>query len=59
MNTSVKAPWHFGMKFSGKTEDWMAPDTEENLEYARDYLHAGPRGHTLVAEKMLKELTWP
>lgn len=43
---------------------WLFADQEmcgsrEELGYARDYMHAGPMGHRMVAEKMLKELTWP
>jgi len=29
--------------------------SREELEYARDYMHAGPRGHRLLAEKILNE----
>lgn len=29
--------------------------SREELEYARDYMHAGPKGHRLLAERMLNE----
>jgi len=29
--------------------------SREDLEYARDYLHAGPKGHVLLAERILNE----
>lgn len=29
--------------------------SREELEYARDYLHAGPKGHALLAERILNE----
>lgn len=29
--------------------------SREELEYARDYMHAGPKGHQILAEKMLSE----
>lgn len=31
--------------------DWMTGSREE-LEYARDYMHAGPRGHRLLADQI-------
>lgn len=33
--------------------------SREEVGYARDYMHAGPRGHELVSDKMLKEIAWP
>lgn len=32
--------------------------SREEVGYARDYMHAGPIGHRIVADKMLKELLW-
>ena len=36
------------------TEDWMA-DSREYLGYARDRMHAGPRGHQLLAERIIHD----
>lgn len=30
-------------------------DSREKLEYARDYMHAGPRGHKILAERILND----
>jgi len=30
-------------------------DSRERLEYARDYMHAGPRGHRILVEKILND----
>lgn len=30
-------------------------DSREKLEYARDYMHAGPRGHEILAERILND----
>jgi hypothetical protein len=32
-------------------------DSREKLEYARDYMHAGPRGHEILAERILNDRT--
>jgi hypothetical protein len=32
-------------------------DSREKLEYARDYMHAGPRGHQILAERILNDCT--
>jgi len=34
--------------------DWFAKSREE-IEYARDYMHAGPRGHQLLAERIIHD----
>jgi hypothetical protein len=38
-----------------KHADQEMSRSREELEYARDYMHAGPLGHRLLAEKMLNE----
>lgn len=38
-----------------KHADQEMSRSREELEYARDYMHAGPRGHRLLAEKILNE----
>jgi hypothetical protein len=30
-------------------------DSRERLEYARDYMHAGPRGHRILAERIIHD----
>jgi hypothetical protein len=32
-------------------------DSREKLEYARDYMHAGPRGHRILAERIIYDFT--
>jgi hypothetical protein len=34
--------------------DWFAKSREQ-LEYARDHMHAGPRGHRLLAERIIHD----
>ena len=34
--------------------DWFAKSREE-IEYARDHMHAGPRGHQLLAERIIHD----
>ena len=34
--------------------EFMA-DSRERLEYARDYMHAGPRGHRILAERIIND----
>jgi hypothetical protein len=43
-------------KFVGLRADEEMSKSREEVGYARDYMHAGPRGQQLVAEKMLKRL---
>jgi hypothetical protein len=43
-------------KFASLKADEEMSKSREEVGYARDYMHAGPRGHELVAEKMLKRL---
>lgn len=31
-------------------------DSREKLEYARDYMHAGPRGHEILAERIINDI---
>jgi hypothetical protein len=38
-----------------KHADQEMTRSREELEYARDYMHAGPLGHRLLAEKILNE----
>lgn len=45
-------------KFVSLLADEEMCRSREEVGYARDYMHAGPRGHEIVAEKMLKELAW-
>jgi hypothetical protein len=45
-----------GAKFVSLTADEEMSRSREEVGYARDYMHAGPVGHVLVANKMLKEL---
>jgi hypothetical protein len=45
-------------KFVSLLADEEMCGSREEVGYARDYMHAGPRGHEIVAEKMLKELVW-
>ena len=40
-----------------KYADQEMSGSREELEYARDYMHAGPRGHQLLAGKILNECT--
>lgn len=47
-----------GARFVSLQADKEMSKSREEVGYARDYMHAGPRGHEMVAEKMLKELTW-
>jgi lysophospholipase L1-like esterase len=46
-------------KFVSLNVDEEMTRSREEVGYARDYMHAGPRGHELVAEKMLGILQWP
>lgn len=39
---------------SYEADEWMSRSREE-AEYARDYLHAGPRGHETFTEKILDD----
>ncbi len=48
-----------GSKFVSVLADEEMCSSREELGYARDYMHAGPRGHELVAEKMLRSISWP
>ena len=32
-------------------------DSREKLEYARDHMHAGPRGHQILAERIINDCT--
>jgi hypothetical protein len=63
-------PFHFGRKYAGralcaernipfivKYADQEMSGSLEQLEYARDYMHAGPRGHQMLAGKILNERT--
>jgi hypothetical protein len=34
--------------------EFMA-DSREKLEYARDHMHAGPRGHRILAERIIND----
>jgi hypothetical protein len=38
-----------------KNADQEMSGTKEQLEYARDYMHAGPLGHKRLAEKILND----
>ena len=46
-------------KFVCLRADEEMSKSREELEYARDHMHAGPKGHRVVAEKMLGMITWP
>lgn len=54
---------HLAVKYNAQFVALRADEemnrSREEVGYARDLMHAGPRGHELVAQKMLKELTWP
>jgi hypothetical protein len=43
-------------KFIGLESGQEMSKSREEIGYARDYMHAGPQGQQLVAEKMLKRL---
>jgi hypothetical protein len=43
-----------GANFVGLTADEEMSRSREEVGYARDYMHAGPVGHTLIANKMFK-----
>ena len=46
---------NLGIPFlSYEADIWMSRSREE-AEYARDYMHAGPRGHKLFAERILDD----
>lgn len=47
-----------GAKFVALRADKEMAKSREELGYARDHMHAGPRGHEIVAEKMLQEIEW-
>lgn len=51
--------FNHGARFLNLNADEEMSRSREEVGYARDYMHAGPVGHKLVAEKMLKELSWP
>jgi hypothetical protein len=46
----------YGAKFVSLRADEEMSRSREELGYARDHMHAGPKGHELVANKMLTEL---
>lgn len=48
-----------GSKFVSLYADQEMCGSREELGYARDYMHAGPKGHELLAEKMLRSISWP
>lgn len=48
-----------GAKFVSLYADEEMSKSREEVGYARDYMHAGPVGHRLVAEKMLRSISWP
>lgn len=48
-----------GSKFVSLLADEEMCGSREELGYARDYMHAGPPGHAIVAEKMLRSVEWP
>lgn len=39
---------------SYEADTWMS-GSREALEYARDYMHAGPRGHEILAERIIND----
>jgi hypothetical protein len=45
-----------GAKFVSLLADEEMSKSREEVGYARDYMHAGPIGHQLVVEKMLRNL---
>lgn len=46
-------------KFTYLLADQEMARSREEVGYARDYMHAGPRGHHMVVEKMLRSIEWP
>jgi len=48
--------WTHGAKFVSLNADEEMCRSREEVGYARDYMHAGPIGHELVADKMLKAI---
>lgn len=48
---------HYNIPCIIKYADLEMCGSREELEYARDYMHAGPRGHCLLAEKILNDIT--
>lgn len=47
-----------GARFISLKADEEMSKSREEVGYARDYMHAGVRGHEIVAEKMLEKLSW-